>query len=231
VTARRPICLIAAGLSILGAVYAVGPATRGALRAEATVPSQSLPYFRTRELTPEWLDNATVSAASMHGVGSFALRDQHGVVVTDSVLDGHVTIVHFFFAECGGVCPMTQANLTRLLGAVTAGELQILSHSVQPERDTVQALAAYASRYGIEDRRWRLLTGPRTMIDALAGDSYFVNLRDGRSYGTTSLAHTETLVLVDGGRRIRGVYDGTLRLEMDRLAEDIGALRREGSGR
>jgi hypothetical protein len=33
--------------------------------------------------------------------------------------------------------------------------------------------------------------------------------------------------LLDQHRRIRGVYNGTLRVEMDRLIEDIGSLKLE----
>jgi protein SCO1/2 len=39
--------------------------------------------------------------------------------------------------------------------------------------------------------------------------------------------HTENFILVDKHRRIRGVYNGTLRIEMDRLIEDIGTLKLE----
>ena len=51
-----------------------------------------------------------------------------------------------------------------------------------------------------------------------------MNLTDGRSYGTTDLEHTETLTLLDQQGRLRGVYNGTLQLNIDRLAEDARLL-------
>jgi len=89
------------------------------------------------------------------------------------------------------------------------------------------ALQTYASLHHIKDARWHLLTGPRADIERLARDSYFVNLNDGTSYGVSNLAHTETLVLVDGQGRLRGMYTGSLPLDIARLSEDIRSVLKE----
>ena len=57
-------------------------------------------------------------------------------------------------------------------------------------------------------------------------DSYFVRLGNDSTYGVASIAHTESVLLVDGCGRLRGVYAGTLALEMQRLKEDAVALER-----
>ena len=190
--------------------------------------TSALPYYRTKALTPEWLADAAASSPAMHRVAPFALVDQRGARVTADSLAGRATVVRFFYTTCGGVCPLTQPNLARLLASL-AGEprVRVLSHSVTPERDSVARLRAYAAAHRITDPRWHLLTGPRAEVERLARRSYFVNLDDGRSYGVTDLAHTETVVLVDGRGRLRGVYTGTLRLDMQRLAEDIRTLLNE----
>ena len=189
-----------------------------------------LPYFRDQDLTPEWLSMRTASAPTMHRVHSFSLLDQRGRVVTEREIAGHVTVVHFFYATCARVCPRTQSSVARWLRAMPSdNRIQVLSHTVQPERDSVAALAEYATMHEIVDARWRLLTGPRTTIESLAATSYFVNLTDGRSYGTTDLEHTETLSLIDQQGRIRGIYNGTLQLDMERMADDARVLLREPS--
>ena len=186
-----------------------------------------LPYFRDQYLTPEWLSVRTASAPTMHRVQPFALVDQRGRVVTEREIVDHVTVVHFFYATCGRVCPRTQSSIARWLRAMPSdNRIQVLSHTVQPERDSVAALAEYASMHEIIDPRWRLLTGPRATLESLAAASYFVNLTDGRSYGTTDLQHTETLSLIDQRGRIRGVYNGTLQLDMERMADDARVLLR-----
>lgn len=186
-----------------------------------------LPYFRDQYLTPEWLSARTATAPTMHRVQAFSLVDQRGRAVTEREIVGHVTVVHFFYATCGRVCPRTQSSIAKWLRAMPSdNRIQVLSHTVQPERDSVAALAEYAAMHEIIDWRWRLLTGPRSTIESLATASYFVNLNDSRSYGTTDLQHTETLSLIDQQGRIRGVYNGTLQLDMERMADDARVLLR-----
>ena len=110
----------------------------------------------------------------------------------------------------------------------------LLSHTVAPEADGVAALARYARLNGVAAPRGRLVTGARAEIARLARERYFVELADaGR--GTVrpargALAHTETLVLVDGDGHLRGLYSGSLPYEVTRLLDDVRRLRsRPGS--
>jgi protein SCO1/2 len=186
---------------------------------------EGLPYYRTAELTPEWLSAGTARSPDMHRIAAFALTDQRGATITQSQLRGRVTLVHFFFASCGRVCPRAVSSIQRLLDRMPSdSQFQVLSHTVQPARDSVGALRAYAEQRHIADARWHLLTGSWSRIDSLASRSYFVNLRDGRAYGTDDLVHTETLVLVDQDARIRGVYNATLELDMRQIEVDAHAL-------
>lgn len=184
----------------------------------------AVPFYRTAEATPEWLDATTASRPDMHHVASFSLTDQHRATVNDASLKGRATVIHFFFTTCAGVCPTTQTNLARLLANTREPRLQVLSHSVVPDRDSVPALQMYADMHDIRDPRWHLLTGNKLALEQLAQNSYFVNLHNGSSYGIANLAHTETLVLVDGRGRLRGMYTGSLPLDIQRLEEDIVSI-------
>lgn len=188
-----------------------------------------LPYYLTPELTPQFVSREVASSSDAHRVGTFELTSNTGARINGTKLDGKVSIIHFFFTECSGVCPKTQPNLAWLLKQIPAQpELQILSHSVQPEADSVAALRAYASEHRIADPRWILLTGSRPEIERVAEHYYYANLNDGRSYGVSDLAHTETLYLIDQNRMIRGVYNGTLRLDVERLRDDALRLIKSG---
>ena len=189
----------------------------------------SLPYYVSEQLTPEWMSDDAVNDSSMHHVADFKLINQHRETVSEQNLIGKISIAHFFFTRCAGVCPKTQPNLARLLRKFPDDvRVQILSHSVKPEDDSVAQLSAYAAAHHVTDSRWNFLTGSRSEIERLAKDSYFANLNDGRSYGVSDLVHTETVFLVDPHGRIRGVYNGTLELDIDRLVEDIRVLMKEG---
>jgi len=184
-----------------------------------------LPYYRSAAMTPEWLSAAEADAPDTHRVAAFHMSDQNGRAVTEGAFAGRVTVVHFFFTTCGDVCPSTTRNIAKLLRELRGNErVQVLSYSVAPERDSVGALREFAAMHHITDPRWRLLTGPRSDVERLARESYFVRLGDGSSYGVATIAHTESLLLVDGRGRLRGVYAGTLMLEVDRLKEDVQRL-------
>lgn len=187
-----------------------------------------LPFYRTAEMTPEWLAPSDVSAPSMHRIARFALTDQHGARVTNASFVGKVSIVNFFFTGCRDVCPTTTRNIAELLRDTRGGSsVQILSHSITPAADSIGALVRFAEERGVRDPRWHLLTGDSTAIDSLARWSYFVRLGNDTTYGVKSIAHSESVLLVDGQGRLRGVYAGTLQLEMDRLKEDVATLLAE----
>ena len=208
-------------LTIAALLVAAG--TSGITRAG----SSALPYYRTAALEPEWLSAADARSADMHRVAPFAMVDQEGRLINEHAFSGRVTVVQFFFTTCGDVCPTTTHNLAAVLQTLAGDKVQVLSYSVTPERDSVAALRHFAAMHGITDPRWRLLTGSRSLVEVLARESYFVRLGDGRTYNVSTIAHTESVLLIDGERRLRGIYAGTLRLDMDRLVEDARALLAE----
>ena len=70
------------------------------------------------------------------------------------------------------------------------------------------------------DSKWRLVTGQPQVIYDLSKTGFFSDLLDGRRAGT----HTEKAFLLDGQRRIRGIYNATQPADMRRLKEDIQLL-------
>jgi protein SCO1/2 len=80
---------------------------------------------------------------------------------------------------------------------------------------------------GITNTNWHFLTGDRASIYKLARQSYFAEENIGFSKDSTEFLHTEHVILVDKAKRIRGIYNGTLRLEMQHLVEDIKSLQSE----
>lgn len=188
-----------------------------------------LPYYVDATLTPNWVPAA--QRASLYRVADYQLVDQAGHPFTSDSLVGRVHVANFFFAKCGDICPTTH----RLLRAVadtfaTDDRVVIVSYSVTPERDSVAALAEFAQHNAIAYRRWRLLTGERATIDGLTS-SYLIGKGRGGDYGVDSVAHTEMIALVDGQQHIRGVYNGTLQLDVQQLTRDIRTLLAVKAGR
>jgi protein SCO1/2 len=209
---------LAAGLSLVGIIgLTLGATWR---RPEA------LPFYQTRDRTPEWIAAGSAAYAHIHRVADFALVDQDGVAVTSGDVAGKVYVASFFFTACRQLCPKLQSNLARVQDAFRDDtDVVILSHTVTPETDDTAKLRQYALANGIIRGKWHLLTGPAAEINRLARDSYFAQLPDSVDGAPTPLLHSETLVLVDAQRRVRGVYDGSQMFDVERLIADIHALR------
>jgi protein SCO1/2 len=189
----------------------------GARRATRAV-EPTLPFYRDSSLTPEF----TTDTATMHRISPFALVDQSGAPVTERQLDGHITVVSFFYSTCENLCPRLRSRLAAVRDAVARDpRVQIVSVTIAPEHDSAAVLDAYARVNGIERGRWRLLTGTRPEIERLARSSFFAEAPMLRG---TAARHGETIWLVDGERRLRGLYNGTQPIDAARLVEDIATL-------
>jgi protein SCO1/2 len=124
---------------------------------------------------------------------------------------------------------MTQNLLTIHRQYIEDSSFLILSHTVWPEVDSVNVLFKYAEKYDIDHKNWRFLTGAKMDLYRLARQDYLVvpDINDPNfQHGSEAdFIHTENIVLIDQKQRIRGYYDGTDPLEMDRLLEDIEILK------
>jgi protein SCO1 len=193
----------------------------------ATATTSALPVFGPEDFNPRLVDTDRFGSRTTHRVGTFVATDQSGRQVTERDLDGRITVASFIFTHCSEICVGMVRQLKRVQAAYAAdARVLLLSHSVDPERDTVATLRAFADARGLNAERWRLVTAPRATIVALARQSYFA-VHNEAAAGATDYVHTETLVLVDGQRRLRGFYNGTLPHDVDQLIADIAALKKE----
>lgn len=187
-----------------------------------------LPFFNTPDWTARWIEPSDAGYDSIHRIPAFRLTDQLGRAVTEKELEGRITVANFFFTRCKGICPRMSLNMAYLQKALREDpDILLLSHSVDPEADSVPVLAAYAAAQGADPARWRLLTGDRELIYRLARQEYFAGDPVGPSAAGTDFLHTEDVILLDGLRRIRGMYNGSLLSEMERIRQDISILRME----
>jgi protein SCO1/2 len=186
----------------------------GMVNARPCVPAEGIvPFYDTADFTPRW---SSTPARAL----DFTLTSQQGTRVTAADVRGRIHVASFIFTRCTAICPA----LVRQLKRVQAADVQLVSYSVTPELDTPAALAAYGAREQIDPARWLLLTGDRATVVRLAREFYFAD--DRRLGSTTSdVLHTEKVLLVDADGRLRGVYNGTVPFDIERLLTDIRALR------
>lgn len=149
-------------------------------------------------------------------VPDFVLTERSGEPFGRQHLRGTVWIADFIFTNCAGICPRMAAEMARLQGDLPE-EVKFVSFSVDPARDTPDALRAFADRYGAVRGRWYFLTGPRETLVELA-------YRIGAQKIEIPADHGPHFVLVDGLGRIRGYYDSNDAERMGRLRQDARRL-------
>ncbi len=188
----------------------------------------SLPFINKPDFTPEWIEKNDAAYKSIHTIPAFSFTDQNGKSVTEKTVEGKIYVADFFFTRCGSICPKMTSNMAILQEKFKNNDdVLLLSHSVTPGMDSVPVLKRYAEDKGVITGKWFLLTGKEEDIYSLAKKQYYAGDTIGYYQTGNEFLHTENFILLDKHRRIRGVYNGTLTLEIERLAEDINTLLKE----
>ena len=185
-----------------------------------------LPYYNEPTFTPLFLsDPSEVQKQVTHRIGDFSFLNQDSVGIDQGLIEGKIHVANFIFTSCGSICPVMTKNF-KLVGDSLANNdaVVFLSYSVTPWIDSPSVLKKYKSDNQIENKNWHFLTGDKSAIYSLARKSYFAEEELGYTKDSTEFLHTEHFILVDKDKRIRGVYNGTLRVEMTQLLEDITVL-------
>jgi protein SCO1/2 len=188
-----------------------------------------LPFYDSPDFTPVWLPtNQSPSLFIQHQVGDFSLIDQNAKPVTQQTVKGKIHVANFMFTSCNSICPVMTNNMRGIQDAFAGNkDVLLLSYSVTPWADSVPRLKKYADRFGVQNDKWHLLTGNTNDIYQLARQGYFAEEETGFKKDSSGFLHTEHFMLVDRDGYLRGIYNGTVTLEMQRLIEDIDQLLRE----
>lgn len=188
---------------------------------------QRLPYFTSSDFTPRWFNNAK-ELDGKHKIPPFSLLNQNGETVNNATYSGKIYVADFFFTVCPGICPKLTKNMTTIQEQYKNDpEVLLLSHTVMPWHDSVSVLKEYATKHKIDDQKWNLVTGDTDQIYEHARLGYFADEDFIKTQEASDFIHTENFVLVDGRGFIRGVYNGTIPLEIKRLSRHLEMLKKE----
>lgn len=154
-------------------------------------------------------------------VAPFTLTDQDGQPFGTDQLKGRVWIADFFFTNCPGPCPRMSTLMSEIQKQTAdIEELRIVSITVDPERDTPEAMKAYGQRYGAIDGRWHFLTGPVELLNRIALKDFKLFEVDG------TLQHSTRFALIDRQGNIRSFYTTGEDGSFAQLPEDVRKLIR-----
>ncbi len=184
-------------------------------------PLRLLPYFGKKKY------NVTFSDTTYHTVKPFCFKNQYNENVTEQTTANKIYVTDFFFTTCQSICPIMSTELERVYKAFYNNpNFLILSHTVEPEMDTVFVLSKYAKLHGVTNKQWLFLTGSKKDLYAMARTSYLLNNEIGNG-DEDDFIHTQNFALVDFDKHLRGFYDGTDSAEVSRLIIDITLLLEE----
>lgn len=184
-------------------------------------------YYKEYKARPQRL---SVWGNPGHRIEPFSFTDQDGRTITEKDVAGKIFVVEYFFTTCKGICPKMNDNMAKVYAAFRGNDrVKILSHTVDPEKDSVAAMKAYSLKFDADPNQWHFLTGSKDSLYSKALNSYLVTAVDSPNRVTVlpEFIHTPNFVLVDGNGYIRGgthAYDGTDPASVQQLIGDIKLL-------
>lgn len=155
----------------------------------------------------------------------FALIDQDDEPVTLASLRGHVLLLDFVYTHCPGPCPIltgTHVAVQRALPPALAEKVRFVSISLDPARDTPEAMRQYATARGADLARWSFLTGaPEAVADVL--ERYGVGAKPAAN---GEIEHLVITYLIDAEGRIVRRFAG-LEHRAETLVAALAAVDRQ----
>jgi protein SCO1/2 len=159
-------------------------------------------------------------------VRPFQFINQDGQPVTQEIVKGKVFVAAYFFTTCKGICPRMNYNLKTVYEELKAEpDFLLLSHTCDPETDSVPQLKKYVDSLSVDTRKWIFLTGRKDSLYSMARLSYTIDdpANNVKSIDDDFL-HTQFWALIDRNGDVRKIYDGLDDREVKKLIEDARKL-------
>jgi protein SCO1/2 len=184
-------------------------------------------WWALNKYTP-WFTQSKLSKRNT--VQGFQFINQDSVVFTNADMLGKVCVVEYFFTSCESVCPIMNGNMQKIYAEFKAeNDFLIVSHTCQPEVDSVPLLKAYSKQMMSDNVHWVFVTGSKDSLYNMARYSYGVDdPKNAVANVDDDFIHSQFFALVDKSGNVRGgVYDGLKKDDLDRLRVDIKGLLKE----
>lgn len=180
-------------------------------------------YFTLTLLIPGF---GKVHSPPISRVQPFAFTNQDGQMITEKDVAGKVYVAEYFFTHCEGICPVMNNNMRLVYNQFkNDSNFLILSHTCDPDRDSVAQLKYYADSMKVDTRKWIFLTGRKDSLYNSARVSYTLDdpANNLKSIDDQFL-HTQFWALVDNNGDVKKIYDGIKESEVKNLIRDARRL-------
>ncbi|MBB6730715.1 SCO family protein [Cohnella zeiphila] len=150
------------------------------------------------------LSGGGTKLADQGAAADFTYSDIDGKQVTMSEENGKVRLVYFFYSNCPDVCPPTTFMMSQVQDQLKAegkfgSQVEFLSITIDPTRDTPEALKTFGDKFNADYTGWKFLRGDEQATADLAKKyNLLVSKGDDGNFG-----HMNLIVLVDKKGHIR----------------------------
>jgi protein SCO1/2 len=208
------------GLFILGCSSSIEDTTTSIKK------EKRLPYIGEMEF--EYDENDIITDTIFHTIPNFEFLAHDSSLITSETVKGKIFVADFFFTSCPSICPKMTNNMQDLHDRTKDIDgLMFLSHTVDPETDSLPVLNQYIKDKNIETGgNWFFLWAPQGYTYEIGKYGYLINA-DVDPEAEGGFLHSEHFVLIDKEGRIRGMYEGTEKNKIDQLEKDIRKLVKE----
>jgi protein SCO1 len=133
------------------------------------------------------------------------LQTPSGEDFSFSDMEPKVRLVEFYYTKCPDVCPLTTQRMMHLKTMfdeenVFGDKVEFISISIDPEKDTPEAIQKYMKKFGIEENSgWTFLRGSLEDVEKVA-EPFRFQFND---VGTDFITHTSYTYLIDENNELR----------------------------
>jgi protein SCO1/2 len=160
-------------------------------------------------------------------IEDFSFINQDGEDVSKSDLDGEFWVANFIFTNCVTVCPPMTSNMADLQEQlIEAGleEVNLVSFTVDPDRDTPEVLKEYGESRGASFHNWHFLTGYEfEEIQEFSVDNFKSAVEE--EPDSDQIMHTIRFFLISPEGNAIEMYSGTEAAEMEQIVQDISSMK------
>jgi len=168
-----------------------------------------------------------------NGLGEFQLTERSGRKITRADLLGKPVVVCFIFTHCASICTNVSGQMYLLQEWLKKEQLdvQLVSISVDPKRDTPKVLSRYADSFGADKHRWWFVTGEQQQLYKLIRKGFgqtVVDLTADNPKLGMEFNHSDAVMLVDSNAKVVAKYNATNPLSMEQLRERLSRWKTTG---
>ena len=139
---------------------------------------------------------------SSYSGSSFVLKDVNNKPITESSFEGLLTAIFFGFTNCPDICPMTLANLDKVikkLGNDDRKKFKVYFVSIDPERDSPEVIKNYLDSF---KNKIYGITGDSQKVFSLSKSWGVLREKIFTEDGNYLINHSSSILLLDKGKYV-----------------------------